>query len=298
MTFAGFRIVFSSVIPLDVPPETTDIWRTAVAFGAECYRELNPRITHVVANKVSSSLIGFTGCMARLTTFSPRPAQRGTAKVDQARRLQRTTNPSIKIVWLAWFNDSLALWGRQDETPYLMDDPSLRSATPPSGPPTQGQGSGFGSTANGGNEGNEDLKSSDDVDDADIEGHVISSDPEPDADDWDFDIHNPPSTSTTRDPDPVRTGGDTEATGTGTSTPVTEAALKELEGTGDLKIDIDWALMNDEFDAWMEGDSSDEDGEEGGGKGNLAPTASGSTASKNVEMSEDEWTDETNSIIR
>ena len=52
MTFAGFRIVFSSVIPLDVPPETTDIWRTAIAFGAECYKELNPRITHVVANKV------------------------------------------------------------------------------------------------------------------------------------------------------------------------------------------------------------------------------------------------------
>ena len=62
-----------------------------------------------------------------------------------------------------------------------MDNPSLRSATPPAGPPTQGQGSGFGSTVNGGNEGNEDLKSSDDVDDADIEGHVISSDPEPDA---------------------------------------------------------------------------------------------------------------------
>lgn len=55
MTFTGFRIVFSSVIPLDVPPETTDIWRTAVAFGAECYKELNSRITHVVANKVGSS---------------------------------------------------------------------------------------------------------------------------------------------------------------------------------------------------------------------------------------------------
>lgn len=52
MTFTGLKIVFSSVIPLDVPPETTDIWRTAVAFGAECYKDLNPRITHVVANKV------------------------------------------------------------------------------------------------------------------------------------------------------------------------------------------------------------------------------------------------------
>ena len=55
MTFAGLRLVFSSVIPLDVPPETTDIWRTAIAFGAECYKELNPRITHVVANKVRFS---------------------------------------------------------------------------------------------------------------------------------------------------------------------------------------------------------------------------------------------------
>ena len=66
---------------------------------------------------------------------------------------------------------------------------------------------------------------------------------------------------------------------------MTEAALKELEGTGDLKADIDWASMNDEFDAWVEGDSSDEDGEEGGGKGNLAPAASGGTASKDVEVS-------------
>jgi RNA polymerase II subunit A C-terminal domain phosphatase len=55
MTFTGLKIVFSSVIPLDVPPEATDIWRTAVAFGAECYKELNPMITHVVANKVGSS---------------------------------------------------------------------------------------------------------------------------------------------------------------------------------------------------------------------------------------------------
>ena len=29
----------------------------------------------------------------------------------------------IKIVWLAWFTDSIALWQRQHETPYLLDDP-------------------------------------------------------------------------------------------------------------------------------------------------------------------------------
>jgi len=29
----------------------------------------------------------------------------------------------IKIVWLAWFTDTIALWKRQDEKPYLLDDP-------------------------------------------------------------------------------------------------------------------------------------------------------------------------------
>ena len=217
--------------------------------------------------------------------------------MDQARRLQRTTNPSIRVVWLAWFNDSLALWKRQDETHYLMDDPSQRSTTPPSAPSTQGAGSGFGPMGNGGNEGDDDLKSSDEVDDAEIEGHAISSDPEPDADDWDFDIHNPPSTFTARTPGLARASGDTEATGTGTSTPVTEAALKELEGAEDLRIDIDWTLTNDEFDAWMDGESSDE-GEEGGGEGKPKSAGGGNAGSKSMDVSEDEWTDEANSIIR
>ena len=213
-------------------------------------------------------------------------------KVDQARRLQRTTNPSIKIVWLAWFNDSLALWKRQDETPYLLDDPSQRSATPPLAPPIQGVGLGFGSTGSGGSEGDDDVKSSDDADDAEIEGHAISSDPEPDADDWDFDVHNPPSTSTTR------ANGNTQATGTGTSTPATEDALKELEGSEELKIDIDWASMNAEFDEWMDGDSSDEGEEAGGDDGKSNPAGSGNVDSKHMDVSDGEWTDETNSIIR
>ena len=79
---------------------------------------------------------------------------------------------------------------------------------------------------------------------------------------------------------------------------MTEAALKEIEGTGELNIDIDWTLTNDEFDAWMEGDSSDEGDEEGSGKGNLDQAGSVNAVSKNMEASEDEWTDETNSVIR
>lgn len=73
----------------------------------------------------------------------------GTVKVDQARK-----RGGIKIVWLAWFTDSVALWRRQDETPYFLDDPSLTIAQPTSSSPT-------------------------------IDSHQISSDPEPDNDDWD-----------------------------------------------------------------------------------------------------------------
>ncbi|KAI0073946.1 hypothetical protein K474DRAFT_1666016 [Panus rudis PR-1116 ss-1] len=104
-TFEGVHILFSSVIPLDVNPESTEIWRTALAFGAKCYRELNPKITHVVA------------------------AKRGTQKVDAARR-----QGGIKIVWLSWFTDSIAFWHRQEEGPYLMDPEPIPSMSGPVSP--------------------------------------------------------------------------------------------------------------------------------------------------------------------
>jgi len=56
-TFDGVDILFSSVIPLDTVPETTEIWKTAQAFGARCHTELTSRVTHVVAAKVSSMII-------------------------------------------------------------------------------------------------------------------------------------------------------------------------------------------------------------------------------------------------
>lgn len=73
--------------------------------------------------------------------------QRGTVKVDAARK-----RGGIKLVWLAWFTDSVALWERQDEAPYLLDDPPLasNSVSSPTG-----------------------------------DYHQISSDPDPDTDDWD-----------------------------------------------------------------------------------------------------------------
>ncbi|PPQ64298.1 hypothetical protein CVT26_002181 [Gymnopilus dilepis] len=98
--FEGVHILFSSVIPLDTVPETTDIWRMAHMFGARVSTELKSDITHVVA------------------------AKRGTVKVDMARK-----RGGIKIVWLAWFTDSIALWRRQDEKPYLLDDPPAQPSS-------------------------------------------------------------------------------------------------------------------------------------------------------------------------
>lgn len=54
-------------------------------------------------------------------------------------------------MWLSWFTDSVALWQRQEETPYLIDDPASSAAS---------------------------LSPN-------LDPHQISSDPEPDADDWD-----------------------------------------------------------------------------------------------------------------
>jgi hypothetical protein len=51
-TLKDVHILFSSVIPLDTKPESTEIWRVAHMFGATCYSELSSMVTHVVAAKV------------------------------------------------------------------------------------------------------------------------------------------------------------------------------------------------------------------------------------------------------
>ena len=55
-TFDGLHVLFSSVIPLDTRPETTDIWNLAEAFGASCHTELSSEVTHLVAAKVQPHL--------------------------------------------------------------------------------------------------------------------------------------------------------------------------------------------------------------------------------------------------
>jgi RNA polymerase II subunit A-like phosphatase len=48
----GTTILFSAVIPLGVEPETHDLWRFAVSFGATCTSELSNHVTHVIAINV------------------------------------------------------------------------------------------------------------------------------------------------------------------------------------------------------------------------------------------------------
>uniref|UniRef100_A0A0W0FMF3 protein-serine/threonine phosphatase n=1 Tax=Moniliophthora roreri TaxID=221103 RepID=A0A0W0FMF3_MONRR len=194
----GVHLLFSSVIPLDTRPESTEIWRMAHMFGAKCSTELTPDITHVVA------------------------AKRGTVKVEAARK-----RPNIKVVWLAWFTDSIALWRHQDETPYLLEDPAVAIAGPssPTTSPTQ-----------------------------------ISSDPDIDDDeDWDLE-------------------------GSAVSGGVT------LGPSDGFSVDqINWDDINDEVEAaMMESDDEDE---------MASVKSSGGMKSGNVSAEEEEWSDESNSVI-
>ena len=117
----GCNILFSGVIPQGDNPERAEIWNRALAFGAECSRELNDKVTHVVAAKA------------------------GTGKVTQARR-----NRKIVIVRPEWLYHSTGRWIRHNEQDYLLPDPrrpppqqpqkQQRSTTPPMPPPGEMDG--------------------------------------------------------------------------------------------------------------------------------------------------------------
>jgi len=49
---SGKKILFSSVIPLNQDPYTTDIWNLTLLFGGTPYTTVQPDLTHVVAGKV------------------------------------------------------------------------------------------------------------------------------------------------------------------------------------------------------------------------------------------------------
>ncbi|KZO92795.1 hypothetical protein CALVIDRAFT_296481 [Calocera viscosa TUFC12733] len=96
---SGVHLVFSSLIPIDMPPQNTDLWRQALQFGAACYTKVTREVTHVVA------------------------AKRGTEKVRQA------LAKGCSIVNPYWFLDSVAAWERKREEEYPLE--GLESSTTP-----------------------------------------------------------------------------------------------------------------------------------------------------------------------
>lgn len=102
----GCTIAFTGVIPRNVRPEDSEIWRMTEEFGAVCSLDLNPRVTHLV-------------------TSNP-----GTEKMHHASKM-----PKIKTVWLAWLQTSIALWKHEAEGPYLVQQaPQSAEASRPDSP--------------------------------------------------------------------------------------------------------------------------------------------------------------------
>ncbi|UZJ50987.1 hypothetical protein CBS101457_000307 [Exobasidium rhododendri] len=97
---ADVSLVFSSVIPLQQYPESSDLWRLANEFGAKCRSEMADSTTHVVAAKPD------------------------TQKVIMG--LKR----KLPVVWPAWLHDSCARWARQPEKWYELPKSTATASQP------------------------------------------------------------------------------------------------------------------------------------------------------------------------
>jgi RNA polymerase II subunit A-like phosphatase len=110
---AGCTIAFTGVIPRNVVPERSEIWQLAESFGAVCVHELSSKVTHLVT-----------------ATF-------GTEKMHKASQMVAKTG--IHIVWLAWLQESIALWKHVPEGPHLAQPqavvPDAPTPTPTPGAP-------------------------------------------------------------------------------------------------------------------------------------------------------------------
>jgi RNA polymerase II subunit A-like phosphatase len=107
----GCYIVFSGVIPTNVRPDASEIWKQAETFGATPQSSISHNTTHCV--------IGLEG----------------TEKALKAQKM------GIKVVWVAWFQQCVALWERLNEENWLVRSskkglqgvetrPSSESSTP------------------------------------------------------------------------------------------------------------------------------------------------------------------------
>ncbi|KAK6516679.1 RNA polymerase II [Arthrobotrys conoides] len=112
--FDNIVLVFSGVIPLGVDVQSSDVAQWGRAFGAMVVDGVSAAVTHVVA------------------------ARTRTAKV----RTAATKFPHIKIVTPQWFFQSITMWQKLDETPFLINIyPEERFAN--SSPPLPSSSMGF-----------------------------------------------------------------------------------------------------------------------------------------------------------
>ncbi|KAI8977575.1 hypothetical protein BDF20DRAFT_836359 [Mycotypha africana] len=96
---SGCHLVFSGVIPLQVDPTTSSLWKMATSYGAQCWEELTGKVTHLIA------------------------AHPCTTKVNKARKY-----PKIQIVSPPWLFNSVWNWKKEEEEKYKLELPQDKYA--------------------------------------------------------------------------------------------------------------------------------------------------------------------------
>lgn len=102
-TLKGCRIVFSGVIPKNGEDKLNPLWMKAQKFGAYCFKELDPTITHLIARDP------------------------GTAKVREAVDLG-----SVHIVSVEWLEKSTNAWERLPEEDFAFPNVPFPTKEPES----------------------------------------------------------------------------------------------------------------------------------------------------------------------
>jgi len=91
---AGCHLLFSGVIEHGTDPKRHPIWTRSEAFGAKCYTERTPEVTHIVARRG------------------------GTEKIKSAKK----EKANVYLVRPDWLRQSLSHWKRQNEHEYPLTD--------------------------------------------------------------------------------------------------------------------------------------------------------------------------------
>lgn len=58
----GVSILFSRIIPLEQPPQEHRLWQLAELFGATCFADTDPSVTHVITNTIGTQKV----CSAKM----------------------------------------------------------------------------------------------------------------------------------------------------------------------------------------------------------------------------------------